>query len=103
VIGLSVFGAQDFDRIHMGGEQSFTEILAPRYDRAVGFGKPIVVAELGFVGDQTYLDDWYYSIRRADDRFPNLAAVIYYNRQEVFPWPHGFGLPDWRNSAQREN
>lgn len=103
VIGLSVFGAQEFERARFGAEQSFADVLGPRYGRASEFGKPIIVAELGFVGNQEYLDDWYRSIRRADRRFPELAAVIYFNRQEVWPWPDDFGLPDWRNSAQQRN
>lgn len=103
VIGLSVFGAQDFGRDHLGGEQDYAETLGPRYDRAIGFGKPIIVAELGFVGDDTYLADWYQTIRMPDDRFQALEAVVYFNRQEVFPWPFDFGLPDWRNSAQQGN
>jgi endoglucanase len=103
VIGLSVFGAQDFQRAQTGSEQGFAEVLGPRYDRASRFGKPIIVAELGFVGDQAFLDDWYNSIRRADDRFSNLRAVVYFNRQEVWPWPDDFGLPDWRIIAQPRN
>lgn len=101
VIGLSVFGAQEYDALHRGGEQSFVEILQPRYERAIGFGKPIMVAELGFIGDQAYLNDWYNTVRQIDDRFPELEAVVYFDREEVWPWPFNFGLPDWRNSAQR--
>lgn len=101
VIGLSVFGAQDFELAHLGGAQSFTDILGPRYDRAIGFGKPIVVAELGFVGDDGYADSWYQTVRQPDPRFAALEAVVYFNRQEVWPWPFDFGLPDWRESAQQ--
>lgn len=100
VIGLSVFGAQEFDELHRGGAQSFVDILQPRYDRAIGFGKPIIVAELGFTGDQTYIADWYNAVRQVDDRFAALEAVVYFDRQEVWSWPFDFGLPDWRNSAQ---
>jgi len=103
VIGLSVFAAQDFQRAQTGSQQGFAEVLGPRYDRAAGFGKPIIVAELGFVGDQAFLDDWYTTIRQPDDRFSALQAVVYFNRQEVWPWPNDFGLPDWRNSAQQRN
>ncbi len=103
VIGLSVFGLQEYEREHLGGEHSFAEILAPRYDRAVTFGKPIQVAELGFLGDDAYLDEWYNSVREPQDSFTELTAVIYFNRQEVWPWPNDFGLPDWRHSAQRDN
>lgn len=103
VIGLSVFGLQDYEREQSDPEYSFTEVLAPRYERAETFGKPIMVAELGFLGDEAYLDDWYNSVRESHDSFSELTAVVYFNRQEVFPWPDGFGLPDWRNSAQRDN
>ncbi|WP_439561866.1 glycoside hydrolase family 26 protein [Roseinatronobacter sp.] len=101
VIGLSVFGVEEYERARFGSAKSFSEILGPRYDRAAVFGKPIIVAELGFTGGPEYLDDWFYSIRQVDDLFPDLAAVIYFNREEVWPWPDDFGLPDWRNSAQR--
>ena len=103
VIGLSVFGLQDYERELQGGEKTFTDVLAPRYQRAVAFGKPIVVAELGFLGDDAYLDDWYNAVRAPQDDFAELTAVIYFNRQEVWPWPNDFGLPDWRDSAQRDN
>lgn len=103
VIGLSVFGAQEYERAQFGVEQGFVEILGPRYDRAVTFGKPIVVAELGYVGDAAYLADWNNSVRQQHDRFSELTAVIYFNRQEVFPWPNDFGLPDWRVGAPIEN
>lgn len=103
VIGLSVFAAQDFQQRFQGSELSFAEVLGPRYDRAVRFGKPIMVAELGFVGDEAFLNDWYNSVRRIDARFPALEAVIYFNREEVWPWPNNFGRPDWRDSAQPIN
>lgn len=103
VIGLSVFAAQDYQRAHLGGEQGFAEVLRPRYNRASHFGKPVIVAELGFVGDQAFLDDWYNTIRESDSQFSALQAVVYFNRQDVWPWPNDFGLPDWRNSAQQRN
>lgn len=103
VIGLSVFGAQDYQRAEFGTEYGYAEVLGPRYDRAVTFGKPIMVAELGFVGDAEYLADWRNSVRLPDARFSELTAVVYFNRQEVWPWPNDFGLPDWREGAQPSN
>lgn len=100
VIGLSVFGAQDYELLLFDTDYSFLEILGPRYERAASFGKPIIVAELGFVGDDAYMADWYNSVRKSHDAFPQLAAVIYFNRQEVWPWPNDFGLPDWRIGAR---
>ncbi|NKX45652.1 glycoside hydrolase family 26 protein [Roseicyclus persicicus] len=96
VVGLSVFGLQPWEQRVLGGERSFREILEPRYERALQFGRPIVVAELGYVGDQAYVDRWTDDVRQDIEGMPALVAVIYFNQTEVYPWPDGFGLPDWR-------
>ncbi|MBY6199754.1 beta-mannosidase [Maritalea mobilis] len=96
VIGLSVFGLQPWEQDILGEERSFREILQPRYDRAAGFGLPIVVAELGFVGDQAYYDRWFNDVRQDIEGLDQLVAVVYFNQTEVYPWPDGYGLPDWR-------
>lgn len=96
VIGLSVFGLQPWEQEILGKERSFREILQPRYDRALPFGLPIVVAELGFVGDQSYFDTWYEDVRQDIEGLTELVAVIYFNQTEVYPWPDDYGLPDWR-------
>ncbi|MCC5987140.1 MAG: beta-mannosidase [Pararhodobacter sp.] len=103
VIGLSVFGEQNHEIAEHGTEYGFAEILGPRYDRAVTFGKPIMVAELGFAGDAAYLARWHNAVRRQHEQFAELTGVIYYNRQEVWPWPNDIGLPDWRAGAQLSN
>lgn len=96
VIGLSVFGLQLWEQQILGGAQSFREILTPRYERALEFDLPIVVAELGYVGDNAYVEQWEQDVRQDIADFPELQAVIYFNQQEVYPWPDDFGLPDWR-------
>lgn len=96
VVGLSVFGLQPWEQEILGGERTFREILQPRYDQAVTFGIPIVVAELGFVGDQAYFDRWMEDVRQDIEGLTELVAVIYFNQVEVYPWPDGYGLPDWR-------
>ena len=96
VIGLSVFGLQPWERDILGEEQTFRSILTPRYQEALSFDKPIVVAELGFVGDQDYVDRWMNDVRIDIADFPELEAVIYFNQQEVYPWPDGYGFPDWQ-------
>ena len=96
VIGLSVFGLQAWERTVLGREQSFRDILEPRYQRALEFDLPIVVAELGYVGTDEYVERWNQDVRQDLEGFSELQAVIYFNQQEVYPWPDGFGLPDWR-------
>jgi endoglucanase len=100
LVGLSVFGLQAWDQAKYGGDRSFDDIFAPRYERAAGFGKPVVVAELGYVGDQGYVDMWKDSVRVEKPAYPNLVGVVYFNQNEVYPWPEGFGTPDWRIKNQ---
>lgn len=96
VIGLSVFGLQAWELEVLGREQSFRDIFEPRYKRAVQFGLPIAVAELGYVGSDDYVEKWNNEVRQVLEDFSELQAVVYFNQQEVHPWPDGFGLPDWR-------
>lgn len=97
VIGLSIFGLEQWDLDKYGRERSFAEVLKPAYDRVVPFNKPIVVAELGVVGGQVYVNNWMAESRDgALPEFPELTSVVYFNQKEVVPWPDGYGLPDWR-------
>lgn len=96
VVGLSVFGLQDWEREILGEEQSFRSILTPRYEKALQFGLPIVVAELGYLGSAEYVDRWTNDVRQDLEGFPMLQSVIYFSQTEVYPWPDGYGLPDWR-------
>lgn len=96
VIGLSVFGLQQYDQDKFGGERTFSQALAPGYRQVEAFGKPVVVAELGYAGDSAYVRNWAENATRRYPEFPKLAAVVYFNDTEVYPWPQSYGLPDWR-------
>ncbi|MDU8925959.1 glycosyl hydrolase [Alisedimentitalea sp. MJ-SS2] len=100
LIGLTVFGLQAWDQAKHGGDRSFDDVFAPRYERAAAFGKPVVVAELGYVGQVDYVKLWENSVRQVKEAYPQLVGVIYFNQHEVYPWPEGFGAPDWRVKNQ---
>jgi len=100
LIGLTVFGLQAWDQVKHGHDRTFDEIFAPRYERAAAFGKPVVVAELGYVGKAGYVDMWKSSVRQVKEAYPQLVGVVYFNFPEVYPWPEGFGAPDWRMKNQ---
>ncbi|SFJ22190.1 glycoside hydrolase family 26 protein [Celeribacter neptunius] len=100
LVGLTVFGLQAWDQAKYGHDRTFEEIFAPRYERAASFGKPVVVAELGYVGDQDYVDMWNNAVRQEVADYPSLVGVAYFNQIEVYPWPEGFGAPDWRVKNQ---
>ena len=93
LVGLTVFGLQRFDRDKFGHDRTFAEALKPGYDLVVSFDKPIVVAEVGYVGDARYVADWAESLTRADASFSKLSAVVYFDDKEVHPWPEPYGLP----------
>lgn len=96
VIGLSVFGYQDFDLGVFGKQRSFAEALEQGYRLVEGFDKPIIVAELGYEGSSAYVRDWSRSVAMSNPRFPELKAVVYFNDREVYPWPENYGRPNWR-------
>lgn len=103
VVGLSVFSLEPWEKQVLGSAQTFDDIFAPRYERALAFGKPIIVAELGFVGDADHIAMWESDVRSKAALYPELEAVVYFNQQEVYPWPDGFGFPDWRRTANTLN
>jgi beta-mannanase len=96
VVGLSVFGLEQWDLDKHGHTRTFQEILKPAYERVARFNKPVVVAELGYVGTADYVARWEADSRKSWPDFPGLTAVSYFNQKEVAPWPDGYGLPDWR-------
>lgn len=96
LVGISVFGLQAYDQINFDRDQSYVDVMGPRYARAASFGKPVVIAELGYSGSQDYVDAWENSVRVARPEYPSIAGVVYFNQREVHPWPNGLGLPDWR-------
>ena len=96
IVGISVFGLQAWDQAKFGHDRSFVEVFEPRYKNAAAFGKPVVVAELGYSGHQDYVDAWENSVRVTRAEYPQLVGVVYFDQREVYPWPEGFGMPDWR-------
>lgn len=100
IVGLTVFGLQAWDQAKYGRNRTFDDIFQPRYERAATYGKPVAVAELGYVGDQAYVDMWKDRVRQEKPEYPSLVGVSYFNQVEVYPWPENFGTPDWRIKNQ---
>jgi endoglucanase len=96
VIGLSVFGYQEWQVGVYGYAKSFVETFSRRYAIAARFDKPIMIAELGFFGDAAYVDLWKTELLQVSEAFPRVSGIVYFNQREVYPWPRGGGLPNWR-------
>ena len=98
LVGISVFGLEPWERKYLGRALTYNELLEERYNRLKGFGKPIFVAEVGFSGSAEYIDTWDGQVAQERPDLPQLVGASYFNQKEVYPWPNGFGLPDWRVS-----
>lgn len=96
LIGLSVFGLEGYDERAYGGPRTFAESLKQGYDLVSGYGKPIWVAELGYEGSDTYMKPWIETVTLAQEAFPQLTDVVYFNDRDVVSWPYGLGRPNWR-------
>ncbi len=96
LVGLSIFGLEPWEVEIFGGPRNYGEWLDETYARASVFGKPVIVAELGYVGSAAYVESWENEVRQPQPDKPLLSGVVYFNQKEVYQWPDGYGLPDWR-------
>lgn len=96
-VGLSVYGFPQWDVRHYGRLRSFEEIFSEKYELVKGFGKPVLIAELGVTGDREYQWEWMYGLFRNTQRFPLLKSVVYFNaRDSELAWGRDYETPDWR-------
>lgn len=96
LVGLSIFGLEAWEIEILGGAKTFDEILDERYNRVKIHGKPVIVAEVGYSGKAEYVALWESQVRKLRPDMPLLVGAAYFNQPEVYPWPDGYGLPDWR-------
>ena len=100
LVGLSIFGYEPWDMGVLGRRQTYRDLLTERYEEVKEFNKPVFVAEVGYSGRQDYVDLWDGQVREARPDLQLLVGAAYFNQKEVYPWPDGYGLPDWRLDAR---
>ncbi len=108
LVGLSVFGLDEYDMIVDKKLRKFAEVLEPGYKLALTHNKPIWVAELGYEGridvsKIDYMEEWAKTVTLNYPQFSELKEVVYFNDKEVHPWPHDLGYPDWRVVREATN
>lgn len=94
-VGLTLFDLQGWNVDHRD-TRTFADRFAELRESVVDFGKPIILAEFGIAGDEAYRDAALACAREDLRRFPDVAALIYFNDVETWPWPQHYGRPDWR-------
>ncbi|MGE3907873.1 MAG: glycosyltransferase family 2 protein [Chloroflexota bacterium] len=77
-VGLTVLGDEGWDSTTALPPQSFSELLRPRYERVVGFNKPVMIAELGVSGGPMRQAEWLADAARAFPEFPRVSSVVYF-------------------------
>jgi beta-mannanase len=95
-IGLPVFSLQQADQDYYGGPQRFADALKEKYNLVIRFAKPVIVTEAGVFGDEPYRRRWLAGLLNVKPAFPQIQAVVYFNRKETGHWPPPYGSPDWR-------
>ncbi len=94
-VGLTVLGDREWDTAFGLPRQSFVELLEPRYQRMVGFGKPIVLAEVGVSGTDAEQAAWLTAAAVALPQFDLVRAVSYFVDRNA-PNNRLSRQPDWR-------
>ncbi len=95
-IGLPIWGLQQVDMDYYRRGRSFSELAAKKYGYVAFRNKPVIVAEFGVSGDPSYRQAVLSGIQAARADLPLVAAVVYFNMKEPYPWWGGYGTPDWR-------
>jgi len=94
-VGLTVLGDEAWDAGWGLPTQSFRDLIAPKYARVAGFGKPIVTAELGVSGTPERQAAWLARVTPDLADFPLVRAVSYFNDKNP-PINRLPVQPDWR-------
>ncbi|MFN0070049.1 MAG: glycosyltransferase family 2 protein [Chloroflexota bacterium] len=99
LIGLTVLADEQWDANWGASPQSFDELLRPRYERVVGFNKPIIVAELGVSGTEERQAHWLTDALSSLNAYPSLRGIVYFSDQNA-PNNRLASQPDWRLPEQ---
>jgi endoglucanase len=96
LIGLSFYALQRWDLDHPEKALNPNKAFEWLYARVKQFNKPIIIAEFGVSGDQSYKQRWLRSILQWNKTFEKLRGIVYFNSLETGWWPPPYGAPDWR-------
>ena len=95
VVGLSVYELPAFDPRYWGHARTFAEQMSEKYRRLSGYGKPIIICELGVCGAATYQREYMTAAYAVFKNYPLLLTACYFNAKDSGSWGAAFGIPDW--------
>jgi beta-mannanase len=95
LVGITVLGDQGWDRAFGQPPQTFEQLIQAKYPTVAGFGKPIIVTELGVSGSNRYQAEWLERVPNVVARLPLIVALSYFN--DVNAPNNRLGTqPDWQ-------
>jgi endoglucanase len=96
LIGLSLYSLPAYDLEHFGKVLNFREAFTPKYNRALGFNKRMMITEMGVSGDTRHQANWMANFFRSLKHFPLLRTAVYFNAiDSAGAWPEKYGTPVW--------
>jgi endoglucanase len=95
-VGVTVLADPTWDASWGSGPQTFDDVFGPRYQMALRFAKPILIAELG-VSSSLPQGSWLDAAAASLARYPQVRGVVYYNARNAPNLRLGY-RPDWRIS-----
>lgn len=97
IIGLSIYSFDEYDLKRVGHKRSFREVFFSRYNRVKVYGKPVLIAEMGATGTDSYKMEWIGWMMKDIPNYKQLMGVVYLNTQDPQAiWEPGLSNPDWR-------
>ena len=86
-VGFTALSAQEVDQRNIGQQRrTFADLMNEKYYRAIVFGKPLIVAELGISDTADMQVSWMRDMLRAvdDGQYPALRLIIYFSSGNAY-------------------
>ncbi len=95
-VGLSVYAYPDWELDNFDSVRSFDEIFSERYNFVHQYEKPVIIAELGVMGDKEFQANWMLQAFRSFKKYDRLTSVIYFDAKDsIGAWGPDYGVPVW--------
>lgn len=97
LVGVPVYSYPEFDKKVYGSDRTFAQAFGEKYERVKQYNKPVVIVELGVMGDAQYQQYWLDEARAKYNAYPLLSAVVLFNASDTpGAWGADYATPDWR-------
>jgi endoglucanase len=99
IAGLSAYGYPEFEMKTYGKVLTFQEMFEPKWSRLKNINKPVVIAEFGVAGSDSFKTEYVktaFQEWKTTPGYSKLQGVIYFYYFNKEPWIPGIVAPDFR-------